>query len=343
MKARSALEYAVSGVLVVIILGLLVLQEAGRWEGGGADAPPAPWPVEPAGSVSIGVTTLSLSRNSFDAWRPADLAEVNAFEQQARLHADIVMWFADWQRGTFDADQARAVAKRGSVPEISWEPWDSRVGLRRAQPAYTLQSIIDGRHDAYVRRYADAVSAYGGPLRIRFAQEMNGAWYPWSEARNGNAPGQFVKAWRHVHAIFETAGATNVRWIWSPVAGSIRREQYPGSDDVDELGLSGFNGGTELFSKRWRPFPVAFGPPLDALHRLAPHKPVALTEVASAEEGGDKARWIRDMFAEIRRRPYVRALVWFNLRKETDWRISSSPEARAAVAEGAASLRAAVR
>ena len=339
MTTRSVLEYTLSGVLVVIILALLALQVLGPWDGGDAATPPKPWPVESTGTVSIGVTTLSLSRNSFDAWGPAELAEVNAFEQQARLHADIIMWFADWERGRFDADQARAVAERGSLPEISWEPWDSRVGLRRAQPEYTLRSIIEKRHDADVRRFAAAVSDYEGPLRIRFAQEMNGNWYPWSETRNGNAPGQFVKAWRHVHAIFEAAGATNVQWVWSPVAGPIRRQQYPGSEYVDELGLSGFNGGNRLFSKRWRPFPIAFGPPLDAIHRLAPRKPVALTEVASAEEGGDKARWIGDMFAEIRSRPYVRALVWFNLRKETDWRISSSPEARVAFAEGAASVR----
>ena len=64
------------------------------------------------------------------------------------------MWFVDWERGAFDADQARAVAERGSVPEISWEPWDSRVG-RAGQPRYTLRRIIDGRHDAYVRRFAE--------------------------------------------------------------------------------------------------------------------------------------------------------------------------------------------
>ena len=40
------------------------------------------------------------------------------------------------------------------------------------------------------------------------------------------------------------------------------------------------------------------------------------------------------MFDEIERRPYIRALVWFNLRKETDWRIESSPSARRAFADG---------
>lgn len=330
--------YLLSAVMVAVIFALLALQSLGPWAHGNPSAP-APWPVTHASGVAIGVTTVSLARNSFRAWQLADLTEVNAFEQHARLHADIVMWFTDWEHGTFDANQARAVAKRGSVPEISWEPWDSRVGLRRPQPKYTLKSIIDGRHDGYIRRFAEAVSRYGGSLRLRFAQEMNGTWYPWSESQNGNSRGQFVKAWRHVHAIFAAAGATNVTWIWSPVAGTIRAWEYPGSSQVDVVGLSGFNGGTILFAKRWRPFPAFFGPSLDAIHALAPGKPVALTEIASTEQGGDKATWIRTMFTEVRRRPYIRSLIWFNVRKETDWRIESSPEARAAFAEGAASLR----
>ncbi len=338
MTRRAVGEYVFSGVLVAVVFALLALQWFGPWHDG-TPATTQPWPVTAPGAVTIGVTTLSLARNSFQAWQPADLVEVNAFEQRARLHADTVMWFTDWERGTFDAAQARAVAQRGSVPEISWEPWDSRVGPRRPQPRYTLGSIIDGRHDAYIRRFAEAVSHYGKPLRLRFAQEMNGRAYPWSESQNGNTRGQFVKAWRHVHAIFAAAGATNVTWIWSPVAGTIRGGEYPGSSQVDVVGLSGFNGGTALFTKRWRPFVVAFGPALDAIHRLAPDKPVALTEVASAEQGGDKAAWIGGMFAEIRRRPYIRSLVWFNLRKEADWRIESSPAAQAAFAEGAASLR----
>ncbi len=348
MTWRVLRGYLFSAVLVAVILSLLALQWVGPWT---SEKPPAtepqpvaqPRPVAPPSAVAIGVTTVSLARNSFRAWEPADLVEVNAFEQHARLHADIVMWFTDWERGTFDAGQARAVARRGSVPEISWEPWDSRVGLGHPQREYTLESIIDGRHDVYVRRFAEAVRRYGGPVRLRFAQEMNGTWYPWSESQNGNSRGQFAKAWRHVHAIFAAAGATNVTWIWSPVVGTIPTSEYPGSSEVDAVGLSGFNGGTVLYGRRWRSFTSLFDPSLDAIHTLAPGKPVELTEVGSTEQGGDKAKWIRSMFAQIRRRKYIRSIIWFNVRKETDWRIESSPEAQAAFAEGAASVRDSVR
>jgi hypothetical protein len=40
------------------------------------------------------------------------------------------------------------------------------------------------------------------------------------------------------------------------------------------------------------------------------------------------------MFGEIQRRPYIRSIVWFNLRKEADWRIESSRSAERAFAAG---------
>ena len=65
---------------------------------------------------------------------------------------------------------------------------------------------------------------------------------------------------------------------------------------------------------------------------------MSLPEIASAEAGGDKAGWIAQLFAEIRRRPYIREIVWFNLDKEADWRISSSPAAQEAFADAVAGL-----
>jgi glycosyl hydrolase family 26 len=337
MTRRPRAGALLSGVLVLAVAALLLLQVAGPW----SDRAPAkaqPYPrhaAGPAPRLQLGVTTLALSRNAYRPWRAADLEQVNRFEQDARRHADVVMWFADWAHtASFDTRQAAAIAARGSVAEITWEPWDSSKGLRTPQPRYRLARIIRGDFDAYIRRWARQMASYGRPLRLRFAHEMNGSWYPWAERANGNHRGEYARAWRHVHAIFDAAGAGNVTWVWSPVAGNVRREEYPGSGEVDVLGVSGFNGGSRLFRGTWRSFAVAFGPALDAAHALDPAKPVEVSEVASLETGGSKAAWIRGMFDEVRRRRWIRALVWFNLRKEADWRIESSPSARRAFARG---------
>jgi len=116
--------------------------------------------------------------------------------------------------------------------------------------------------------------------------------------------------------------------------GDIRSEQYPGPSFLDVVGLSGFIADRSVFGSPYRSFTTAFGPSLDALHALAPDKPVSLAEVAAAQSGGDKAAWITGMFRDIERRPYIQSIVWFNVRKEADWRIESSLSAERAFEAG---------
>ena len=163
----------------------------------------------------LGVTTSALARNSFAPWGRNGLESVKEFERDARAHASVVMWYSDWANVRRpDLGQLRAVARRGSLPEITWEPWDHAKGLWVPQPAFRLRRIIAGRYDALIRRWARDLAAYGGPVRLRFAQEMNGNWYPWAETFNGNR-GEFAKAWRRVWRIFRREGAANVEWVWS--------------------------------------------------------------------------------------------------------------------------------
>lgn len=300
---------------------------------------PRPFPLKasPARSLVLGVTTDALAKNSTRPWDAGALAQVNAFEQAARAHVGIVMWFADWEHARPNLSQLRAIARRGSVPEISWEPWNY-AGNVHSQPRYTLASIIRGHHDPYIRAWARALRSYGAPVLLRLAQEMNGNWYPWSEAVNGNRPGQFVRAWRHIHDIFKATHVKNVKWVWSPAAGglAIRRSQYPGAAYVDVVGLSVFNGGTALHWGGWRTFARIFETSFKVVHQIAPTKPVQISEVASAELGGNKATWITAMFSDLRRHPEVKSLIWYDLRKQTDWPITSSHRASLAFAAGAA-------
>ena len=62
-------------------------------------------------------------------------------------------------------------------------------------------------------------------------------------------------------------------------------------------------------------------------------------EHVTAEKGGSKAQWIRQMWAYLAARPYVTSMIWFNLVKEANWRIDSSRSAERAFAGGARSDR----
>ena len=315
-------------LLVAALLALVVLP--------GAAAEPGPHAKDARHRGQLGVMTISFAQNTFVPWKRSDLSEVRSFERRAGQHADIVMWFCDWERCRFRPRQAAAVRRRGSIPEITWEPWDARIPVRAPQPRYRLRRIIAGAHDRKIRRFARGVKAYGHRVRLRFAHEMNGGAYPWAESLNNNRPGQYRRMWRHVWRIFKRQGANRyVTWIWAPVSAEIHRGQYPGRRYVDAVGVSGFTG----FSSEYRSFRAIFGKRFRALNRIAPGKPSSVPEVGSTEQGGSKARWIRGMFEYLRRHRRVRALIWFDIRKEHDWRINSSRASQRAFRRGAARWR----
>jgi cellulose synthase (UDP-forming) len=302
--------------------------------------PVAPWAVAASmdAAVDVGVTTAPLADNGSRPWTASDLRSVNAFERVIHKHASVVMWYADWKHSAPSLTQLRLVQQRKSIPEITWEPWDSTKALHTPQPRYALRNIIDGKFDGYIRKWARALAVYGGPVRLRFAQEMNGGWYPWGARTNGNTPAQFVSAWRHIHNIFTAAGARNVQWVWSPVSGAPK-QYFPGVRYVDRLGVTCLNGGTKAFNSGWRSLAAICGPSVQKLHALAPGLPIELSEVASTDAGGNEAAWISNMFSYLARHPEVKSFIWFNLDKQTNWPIQSSPAAERALRHGVQARR----
>jgi len=59
-------------------------------------------------------------------------------------------------------------------------------------------------------------------------------------------------------------------------------------------------------------------------------KPFMIAEFACTEEGGDKAAWIADAYSKMKDYPYIKAAIWFNIDKETNWRFDSSEGSRRA-------------
>jgi hypothetical protein len=267
------------------------------------------------------------------------LSGLTTFETDAGRKVSLYSYYNSFYYSPdFDTAAADAVRARGAVPMITWEPWDPRTGSAN-QPAYSLSALASGAHDAYLTRWAKEVKAWGQPLWLRFAHEMNSDWYPWAASVNGNTAAQYVAAWRHVHDIFVREGATNVAWVWSPnveFPGSTPLASlYPGDGYVDWLGVDGYNWGTSTSWGSWQTPTEVFGPTLASLRRLS-SRPIVIGETASTEVGGSKAQYIQQFFSMLGSNPDIRAFVWFNLNKETDWRIESSAAARQAFATGVA-------
>ncbi len=267
------------------------------------------------------------------------LSYVTAFEADAHKAVSIVMWYQQWGLTNgwqnFQTGWMNAVRAHGSIPLVTWDPGNPYISSP-VQPIYALQNIINGNFDSYITRWALASKAWGHPYFLRFAHEMNGYWNPWSELVNGNQPGQFVLAWRHVHDIFTRLGVTNVTWVWSPNIdfsnSTPLAELYPGDAYVNWVGMSGYNWGN-IGGHSWQSFSSVFSQTYHDLLSIT-SLPIMITETASTEQDGNKAAWITDAYVTQLPNyfPRIRAVVWFNEPKETDWQIESSISAQNAFA-----------
>jgi Glycosyl hydrolase family 26 len=261
-----------------------------------------------------------------------DVSAIDRFSATTGAPVGIYQWYQGWAGAPdFDVTRAASAGARGALPLLTWEPWAPGAGAD--QPQYALARIVDGTHDAYIATFARQVRSWGGRLGLRFLHELNAPFYPWGSGVNGNTPGDAIAAWEHVRRIFDAEGAHNVVWVWCVnvhAAGyTDYAPLYPGDETVDWVAVDGYNGGDALAWGGWRSPADVFDQSLTDLRRLS-ERPLAITEVASAEQGGDKASWIKDLF-ELALDRGVRVLIWFDYSKEADWRVESSPASAAAM------------
>jgi Glycosyl hydrolase family 26 len=324
--------------------------------------PPAPTeptspPVEPPPASAATYWGAWIGPQFTGTPAPEDMNAVTAFEGLAKKPLSILETFAGWATCSgsdptceptqpFPRPQFEAMRNYGAIPLYSWA--SEGGGEPNDESRFQLADIIHGDFDSYIRNWAEEAKAWGHPFFLRFDWEMNGTWFPWSESVDGNHPGEFVTAWRHVHDIFTEVGATNVSWVWCPYVnpnGNLQSPAtlYPGDEYVDWTCLDGYNKGTTASpTAKYRSFDYLFGPNYrEITETVAPSKPMLLAEVASSENGGSKSEWIDDMFGELPSAyPDVRGLMWFDYEEGGNlWPIETSTAATEAFAAGVSDPR----
>ncbi|WP_104169202.1 glycoside hydrolase family 26 protein [Cryobacterium sp. M23] len=302
--------------------------------------------VDPAATTTLtqqAITTsapISASRLRFGVATPGGAlanSELDAVATLVNESPSIVMSYKDFNQALSIAE-LDSVRARGATSLITWEPWVWGGGL--SQPAYSSTRITDGTYDTYLTQWGQALAAWGQPVMLRYGHEMNGNWYPWADSVNGNAPGDYAAAWRHVHDVVAAAGATNVSWVWSPnipyTGSTPLAGLYPGAAYVDVVALDGYNWGTSAAWSTWQAPAALFDTGLAQLRALAPGKQIIIAETSSAEADGSKSKWNTALVAYLAKQPDVTGFVWFHFLKETDWRINSSTTSTSSLAKALA-------
>jgi len=263
---------------------------------------------------------------------PRNMNYIAKFEQQVGKKPAMIMWYQDWAQ-EFPRADAMNVINYGAIPQIVWEPWywsdHNKVKLR---------DIMAGKWDDYIKSWAQAAREFGSPIFLRVGHEFNMEGYPWGVVNNDKNPEIYVSAFRHIVDIFRGEGANNVKWIWSPMNYSFPNEAwndwvkaYPGNDYVDWIGFDGYNWGTTQSWSDWQVLKYLFRDQVRRAHKLWPGKPIMIAEFASTEQGGDKAAWIKELpeYLKTSMRD-IDLIIWFDVKKETDWRVDSSGKSLAA-------------
>jgi len=298
----------------------------------------APIPVSPRGGpLKTVLWGAQIGDQLTGTAPPYDMSAVSKFERIAGKKLAILGFASPFQDCTsgkctfldFAADLFERVRQHGSIPLISWA--SDSIPASTDQPQFQLRDVTAGRYDNYIRKWAIAARDWGHPFFLRFNWEMNGFWFPWGVGANGNRTADFVPAWRHVHDIFTSVGATNATWVWCPNIDLHKppadlRPLYPGDKYVDWTCLDGFNWGIRSGSPGWLSFREIFGDSYRRLRQLVPDKPIMLGEMASSNSGGDKVSWIRDMLTTMPTEfPGIHAFVWLDVHdRGTNWPIETS-------------------
>ncbi|SDH59236.1 glycoside hydrolase family 26 protein [Agrococcus jejuensis] len=270
----------------------------------GDDDPFADVPLVPASGVYLGVYYGDREPDETD----------DAIGRVPQLHLTYVGWEDAWS-----TDPVLALDReRGQRSLVNWEPF-----------GVDFADIVAGRYDDMLVQRGQEAALLPDPVFVDFAAEMNE-----EEGWGGHDPELYVAAYRHVHDVVDAHAGGNVVWVWAPnnvdsAGAPPAMAYYPGDDVVDWTGIDGYNWGTSDADFVWQSFEDVFRDMYDELSALG--KPIIVGETASAEEGGSKPDWIAAIVPTLEQDfPDIRALVWFDVDKERDWRIGSSDEAAAA-------------
>src|SRR6266567_1278360 len=168
----------------------------------GRDASPAVNAATSPGNLLLGV----FEPGEWTSYQP-----VARFAVAIGQNPSLVLIYSGWPE-PFQAHFAAMVHAHHAEPFVQMEP----VGV-------SLQSIAAGRHDRYLKTYADQVRSYGYPVTLSFAAEMNGDWYAWGAGHT--SPRVFVAAWRHMVDVFRAEHARNITWLWT--VNSVNASKVP--------------------------------------------------------------------------------------------------------------------
>ena len=248
-----------------------------------------------------------------------DYSKVAAVEQKIDYKFSILLDYL-YLGHPFPSAEMHKAYQRGQVIELTMQ-----VAYQNNdnEPKHNANfDVIDGKYDNEIRKFAQDAKAFDHPFLFRLNNEMNTDWSQYSGVLLLSDSDIYKKVWQRIYNIFEQEGVNNAIWIFNPNDGNYppanwnsHISYYPGNKYVQLLGVTGYNAGTyfkDVTGERWRTFDEIYGHMAYEYRKLYAHFPWIITEFASNSVGGDKAKWISDMFRALPKYPEIKAAVWWS-------------------------------
>jgi len=282
-------------------------------------------------SVYLGMWTAGLWDDKALLFHPETLHSV---ENKIGKKVAIAHFYTGWSNldNPSFISQLDVVSTNGWRPMVSANPYFFDQCQANGKTLY--RTIADGACDDFFKNVGISLKQYGHPLFLRFAWEMNIPTMEWSVQKTGDTPSDYIAAWRRIHDIVTSQGATNVIWVFAPntlsSSSTPYNQLYPGDSYVDWIGLDGYNWGTTQSWSNWQGFSQVFSASYTALTGIAPSKPLILSEVNTTDKGGDKPSWYTDMLTQQipYNYPRIAAVVFYNedrtQQENVNWLFDSS-------------------
>ena len=191
------------------------------------------------------------------------------------------------------------VLANGATPMIDW-----RCGPSDA-------TILSGQDDALITSFATELAQLKAPVFLRWFYEFNFPNSPDYKACIGKlGPAGYAAAFRHIHALFTAAGASNVSFVWCIASGGQDRDwikYYPGPAYVDWIAVDGYLRNSTTYQAGQ--FAQLFGSWYSTFDSFG--KPMMITETAAL--AGAQGPYLSDVKQSLDNGyPMIRGVLYFD-------------------------------
>lgn len=293
-------------------------------------------------SLKVIAPTLGAYHGAFMDFGPDASAvtaeKIHTYQQTINKKAAWAYFANDWLDGKiiFPLMSAEIIRNEKLIPYIRLMPWSKMsTKVNQADPIFSMQTFLDGKHTEALRDYFTAAKNFSGPLMMEFGPEVNGDWFPWNGTWNGgekteyygdrtkpDGPERFKDVLKMIIQLSREVGANNITWVFhvdcskSPEAKwNDIKHYYPGDEFIDWIGISVF--GAQLPTHEWSLFQnnlEIFIPEVDALKTIRPWLIAEMAVIESANDPNKKAVWLRQAlrFIEAGIFPKVKGMTYWN-------------------------------